>query len=86
MSDAEHDLGDKVEHLRKMRELRELRETIEQMRREVKEQIEKLSGLRLTSYNDAIEWLTAHNAALDSFRGLCAAIDRDRSNESKVPS
>ncbi len=86
MSDAEHDLGDKVEHLRKMRELRELRETIEQMRREVKEQIEKLSGLRLTSYNDAIEWLTAHNAALDSFRGLCAAIARDRSNESKVPS
>ena len=81
MSDTEQVLIEKVEHLRKMRELRE---TIEKMRREVKEQIEKLSGLRLTSYDDAVEWLTAHNAALDSFRGLCAAIDRDRANERKA--
>ncbi len=82
MSDAEHDLGDKVEHLRKMRELRE---TIEKMRREVKEQIEKLSGLGLTSYDDAVEWLTAHNAALDSFRGLCADINHERVSERKAP-
>ena len=59
MSDTEQALIEKVERLRKMRELRD---TIEQMRREVKSEVGKLSGLRFTSYKDAIEWLTAHNA------------------------
>lgn len=52
-------LIEKVERLRKMRELRD---TIEQMRCEVKSEVGKLSGLRFTSYKDAMGWLAAHNA------------------------
>ena len=82
MSDTEQVFIEKVEHLRTMRELRD---TIEQMRREVKSEVGKLSGLRFTSYKDAIEWLTAHNALLDSFRGLCADINHERVSERKAP-
>jgi len=39
-----------------------LRTEIHEIRSAVKEECGRLSGLRFTSYKDAIEWLTAHNA------------------------
>ena len=61
------------------------REQITAMGIEVTTEVGKLAGVRFTHYKDAIEWLTAHNALLDSFRGLCADINHERVSERKVP-